>query len=69
MHYDITLTVQKAWGQMKKNIDKKVHAHGLAHIGHVPLPTLQASHVRALWSGNHENHRNHVLGLVPTVWT
>lgn len=48
MHYDVTLTVQKAWGQMKKKWDKKVYAHGPAHIGYVLLPTLQASHVRAL---------------------
>lgn len=48
MHYDVTPTVQKAWGQMNEYMDKKAYAHGLAHTGHVPLPTLQASHVRAL---------------------
>lgn len=48
MHYGFTLTVQKAWGQMKKYMDKKVYVHRLAHTGHAPLPTLQASHVTAL---------------------
>lgn len=48
MHYGVTLTVQKAWGQMNEYRDKKVYAHGLEHTGHVALPTLQASHVRAL---------------------
>lgn len=33
---------------MKKYMDKKVYAHGLAHTGHIYLPILQSSQVTAL---------------------